>query len=160
MNTLKPEVVKSLIDFRDKQLNLADEYETKQQYETAYLAIWAILEKFVKTVAYEYRREMLRKSLAEWTQYLDGKRDKRPDTSPKCTLDSISLPREKEFRSCLRYFGFNANDIWALMDSKGGFRIRRNVIAHHACQFGTPAKYEKMKSQMSDLIISTYEEFK
>lgn len=152
MNTLKPEVVKTLIDFRAVQELLAEVYENNKQHETAYLARWAILEKFVKTIAYEYRREMLRKSLAEWTDYLDGKWDKRPDTTPKCALDAVTLPREKEFFSCLSYFGFNAKEIWALMDSKGRFRIRRNDIAHKAIRFGSKKKYEEMKTHMIKLI--------
>jgi len=155
MNTLKPEVIKNLIDFRALQELHAEVYENNKQYETAYLARWSILEKFVKTVAHEYRREMLRKSLAEWTDYLDGKLKQKP-RKPNCILAPNNLPEEKEFRACLTYFGFDADAVWELMDSNGRFRKRRNDIAHKAVRFGIKTKYEEMNIAMSNLIVSIY----
>jgi len=156
MSTLKPEVVKNLIGIRELQLLHVEVYENNKQYETAYLALWSILEKFVKTVAYEYRREMLRSSLAEWTDYLDGKQEKRPESAPKCILDAITLPKKNEFFACLNYFGFIAEKVWAVMDSQGRFRLRRNDIAHNAKRFGNKANYQEMEKIMSGLIASIY----
>lgn len=159
MSTLKPEVVKTLIDFRALQELHAEVYENNKQHETAYLARWSILEKFVKTIAYEYRREMLRKSLTEWTDYLNGKLKQKP-RRPNCILAPNNLPEEKEFRACLTRFGFDADAVWGLMDSNGRFRKRRNDIAHKAVRFGIKTKYEEMKPHMVDLITSIYKEFK
>jgi hypothetical protein len=137
----------------------AEVYENNKQYETAYLARWSILEKFVKTVATEYRRDFLRKSLAGWTDYLDGRLKQKP-RKPNTILESNSLPQEKEFRVCLNYFGFDAGVVWNLMDSNGRFRKRRNDIAHKATRFGIKTKYAEMKPHMVDLITSIYRDLK
>ena len=155
--TLKREIVEELLEGREKQLLLVDEYENRKQFETAYLALWAILEKFTKTVAREYRREMLRKSLVKWNDYLDGRLEQKPH-KPNFTLDSHTLPKEGEFHKCLESFGFDSECVWNVMDSQGRFRKRRNEIAHTASRFGSEKKYAEMRQEILNLISTIFKQ--
>jgi len=160
MNILKPEIIRSLTEFRDQQLGLAESYEAKQQCETAFIAYWSILENFVKTIASEYRKEVLRQSLNEWNKYLEGKTAKHPKPPPTSKLSAFNLPPKPEFHKCLRSFGFNSNQLWNVMDSEGECRKKRNRIAHSAEEFSAPEKYFDLKAPMIELVSSIYAELK
>jgi len=71
MDRLTNKVQKDLIEFRRIQDTLAHYYEKAENREMAYLVRWSILERFVKAVAYEYRRESLRKSLNGWLEHVE-----------------------------------------------------------------------------------------
>jgi len=157
---LKLEVVKTLIDFRDKQIKLAEEYETNKQYETAFIAYWSVLENFVKAVATEHRKELLRRSLNDWHKYLEEEQDECPKPPPKAKLRPFNLPPKPDFHKCLRFFSLDSNQFWMVMDSEGECRKKRNRIAHSAEKFSTSKKYEEVKLPTIELIISIYEELK
>jgi len=160
MNSLKPDVIKTLIDFRDKQLKLAEEYESNKQYETAFIAYWSVLENFVKAVATEYRKDLLRQSLHEWRRYLEEELDGCPKPPPSGKLRSFNLPRKDAFHKCLRFFRFDSGQFWKVMDSEGECRKKRNRIAHSAEKFSSPDKYFDLKTPTVGLISSIYAGFK
>ena len=65
MKLLPRDLQKILRGFAVSQIALVQEYEKNSQLETAYLAKWAIAEKFVKLITTEYRRDRLRLALRE-----------------------------------------------------------------------------------------------
>ena len=63
MTPLPDKIVQQLLDFQKKQEVLLFDYKKKGSLEMMYLVQWSILEKLVKVVTSQYRREILKKSL-------------------------------------------------------------------------------------------------
>jgi len=140
MDRLTNKVKKDLIEFRRTQDALVRHYEKAENREMAYLVSWSILERFVKAVAYEYRRELLRKSLNEWLEHVQ-KGKPQPSKKPNFLVETNTIPIKKEFIKALQHYGFDGIEIWAIMDSKGKHRRHRNELAHTGKKFINMALY-------------------
>lgn len=151
MKRLPQDLRKELKVFAVSQMALVREYEQKRQFETAYLARWAIAERFVKVVTTEYRRERLRRVLGEWLDYLDRKEDRQPQDKPVTALETRNLPKESEFKQSLSHFGYECEEIWSVMESKGKAREFRNQIAHTGRKFTRQSQYEKLSAQVESI---------
>lgn len=133
-------------------MQLVVEYESAGNLEMAYLARWAIIEKLVKVVTSEYRKDSLRKAVAEWMNFLGGEGGKRPSLKLNTTLDLKVLPEKNEFNKALSYFGLDATLIWSVMDSEGKPRRRRNEIAHTGKRFGRDSSYRDLSKLVQDVV--------
>ena len=129
MEKLSVKIRKELRVFHDTQEKLISHYNSEQNYEMAYLVRWSILEKLVKTIAAEYRRDILVKSLQDWLTHLK-KDTPKPSKKPNTAIDLITLPHKSEFIASLNYFGLNGDSLWSVMDSNGKHRRHRNELAH------------------------------
>lgn len=150
MPKLSKKTVTELQHFAKSQMNLVRFYETKGQFETAYLARWAILEKFVRAVDTEYRRVQLRHALAEWFDYLDGKRQRRPTSKLDPNVEAAHLPGRRDFVAALNFFKFDGARLWRVMDSKGKPRGFRNQIAHTGRRFTKERQYRKLSKLLEE----------
>ena len=150
--SLTREAQSELRAFAEDQMALVRNYEKHKSFEAAYLARWAIAERFVKTVAAEHREATLRAALWEWTQYLDGTETERPSSKLDTTLESFSLPNKKEFKVSLESYGFDADSIWKVMDSGGQPRRRRNEIAHTGKRFSRVDYYERLAVEVQAVV--------
>jgi phosphopantetheinyl transferase (holo-ACP synthase) len=155
MPRLPQSVAKEIRRFAKTRVELAAEYERRDQLETAYLARWAILERFVKAVVVEYRRQKLKRVLREWLAYLDGKHSTQPREKPDVRLDANHFPERSEFIAALRYFGFDGAAVWKVMDSNGKPRGFRNKIAHTGRKFTKPLQYHKLKKHLESATKKT-----
>lgn len=160
MNRLDPMVVKCIVERIDSQTSLSNEFESNQQREMAFLAAWAALESTVKTVCSEYRRSKLLLIMDDWKAYLaDLQNIKRPTIPEKSSfsLELNFLPEKREFIGALEYFGLPSDTIWALMDSEGKYRERRNKIAHSAAPFSKESTYREYLDETRKVIASLRE---
>ncbi len=67
-------IYNKLIELRKKQEALAFDYEEKASYEMAYLSRWYVLEKILRVIDTECRREQLYHQVCEWKKYLENHR--------------------------------------------------------------------------------------
>ena len=81
-----------LLEFRITQEVTLKHYKLENNNEMVYVVYWSILEKVVKAISSEYRRQQLQVSLNEWQIYLKGETE-RPLKAPKTDLDSQRLPK-------------------------------------------------------------------
>lgn len=155
MPKLARELRTELRAFAASRMDLVEFYEGKGQLETAYLARWAILERLVKVVVAEYRRDQLKAALLEWLEYARGKRQNRPSRDPETTLEVRHLPEKREFVRALNYFGFNGRRLWGVMGATAKPRGFRNQIAHTGRRFTKKRQYQKLSKLLSDVISET-----
>ena len=78
---LSDENVKKLVEYRNTQEVLWTKYKERNNLEMMYLVQWSILEKLVKVITIEYRRDILKKSMKSWLAHLDNGQEK-PDRTP------------------------------------------------------------------------------
>lgn len=150
VNQLRDTTRSDLQVFFINQQDLAKGYLIEENREMAYLAIWSILEKFAKTVAKEYRRQELIKSLKEWSAYLADEKSK--PKKPNTVLDSYQLPEEKLFIRCLNYYGYEGEKLWSIMHSKGKYRDWRNDLAHKAVKFKNINNFKTLYNDLEQSI--------
>ena len=140
MEKIPTNIAQELIKFYSNQEKLIIQYSSENNREMCYLVQWSVLEKFIKTIASEYRRSLLRESLNAWLSYLESS-DNRPSKNPQTAIEINTLPNKSEFIASLKHYGFNGDEIWALMDSKGKFRRYRNELAHTGKRFNSLVYY-------------------
>lgn len=157
MPRLPRKLAEEIQEFSHSRLALVHIYEDKQQHETAYLARWAILEKFVKTVVTEYRRELLKHSLIDWLGYVNGQISKKPSKQPQTRLLVTNLPEKRELINALNFYGYDGAAIWRVMDSEGKPRGFRNQIAHTGRQFTSERQYRKLSELLKKQIEKVIE---
>ena len=151
MEKLSVKLQKELLEFREAQEKLILYYKSDENREMAYLVCWSILERFVKAVATEYRRTLLQKSLEEWTAYImEGGR--KPSTTPRTSIESITLPKKSEFIESLNNYGFSGKKIWLVMDSGGKHRRHRNELAHTGKKFVNMILYHSLYSDLEKMV--------
>lgn len=146
---------KELRAFAASRMDLVAFYEGKGQFETAYLARWAVLEKFVKAVVAEYRRDQLKASLFEWLQYVRRKQPRKPARSPETTLEVRHLPERTEFVRALNYYEFDGRRLWSVMGATAKPRGFRNQIAHTGRRFTKELQYRKLSKLLNDVTAKT-----
>ena len=137
--------------FKDKQIGLAEEYQSKQSYELAYIAYWSVVEHFSKEIGELFLKQQLAEKLAEWQDYLSGKRESRPQGRQiSLKLECSTIPSMKQLTNLLGKLPKTAN----LLKSKSKYRNRRNDIAHRATKF----RNEKTFLEYKEAVISSIEE--
>lgn len=157
MEKLSVKVRKELRAFHDTQEKLISHYNSEQNYEMAYLVRWSILEKLVKTIAAEYRRDILVKSLQDWLTHLK-KDTPKPSKKPNTAIDLITLPHKSEFIASLNYFGLNGDSLWSVMDSNGRHRRHRNELAHTGKKFINYLLYHSLIADLEQATIKVFSE--
>ena len=155
MEKLPAKIRVELKAFRVTQENLIRHYQSDDNHEMAYLVRWSILEKVVKTIATEYRRNILIKSLQEWLAHVK-KNEPKPSKNPNTSVELKMLPQKNEFISSLNYYGLNGQDMWLVMDSTGKHRQHRNKLAHTGKKFINYILYTKLLSDMEKLINKVF----
>ena len=132
-------------------MELVKFYESVNQLETAYLARWAVLEKFVKAVTAEYRRCMLKHALRQWSAYVNGNLPVHPKERLDTRLKAKHLPEKSEFIAALNYFGFDGAELWGIMGYEGKAKPRgfRNQIAHTGRRFTRVQQYKKLSNLLA-----------
>lgn len=133
-----------------KAMTMVSEFEKKENYESAYLIKWQLIEKTVKEVAKVVRKKKLVTSLESWLSYVNN-----PDSSNKpkeiknFAIDSNSLPAVVLVEE---YFGKSLLNVNEVLDSSQKYRIKRNAIAHNFEPFGQETTYQKYSKKL-DLAI-------
>jgi hypothetical protein len=158
MTPLPDKIVQQLLDFQKKQEVLLFDYKKKGSLEMMYLVQWSILEKLVKVVTSQYRREILKKSLSNWLEYIknDGS---RPAKSPNTTLSLTTLPKKEEFKAALFFYDINADDIWLVMDSEGHHRTYRNELAHTGKKFSSNEVFDSLFADLENAVKIAFSKF-
>ncbi len=156
MIILSDENVKKLVEYRNTQEVLWTKYKERNNLEMMYLVQWSILEKLVKVITIEYRRDILTKSMKSWLAHLDNGQEK-PDRTPNFTVDVKVLPNKNELKAALDYYGLNSEIVWSVMDSEGKHRKRRNELAHSGKNFSNTESFQSLHSDLQvtvDIVFS------
>lgn len=118
-----------------KQQLVANKFEQQANYPMAYLAYWAIVEDFAKSLAPLCRRADLENAIKQWSSYLLGE----TKTKPKAiSIGRFELSKEKSKSIPSEGVLMNVLDkettpsIFILLNTDGKYRKRRNKIAHSA----------------------------
>ncbi|MBS9921584.1 hypothetical protein [Vibrio alginolyticus] len=136
---------------KDEQIKLAEEYQSKQSYELAYIAYWSVVEHFSKEVGEIFLKQQLEKKLVEWQDYLSGKQESRPQGKQiSLKLECSTIPPMNQLTDLLGELPKTAN----LLKSKSKYRNRRNDIAHRATKFGKEQTFFEYK----EAVIGSIEE--
>ena len=155
MDKLPKLIIQELLEFRESQELLVQHYQNKENLEMAYLTRWSILEKLVKTVASEFRRQSLISSLHAWLAYAT-KGKQQPSKNPNTAIELKVLPKKGEFIASLNQYGLLGQDVWLVVDSNGRHRRNRNEIAHTGKKFINYLAYMKLMTEMSEIINRVY----
>lgn len=150
MCSLSSDVLVDMLSYHKKQKQLVLSYIEKNNLEMAYLAEWTILEYFVKKISSNYRRVKLKKLLSEWINYLENN-DEKPSEIKSFTIDSITLPHEKDLKDALNYYNFDSNKVWSIMSSSGNYRRYRNRLAHNG-EMISESTFNKMYPELESLV--------
>lgn len=150
MEKLPLKIRNELREFRSVQEKLIQHYQSENNNEMTYLVRWSILEKLVKTVATEYRRNLLLKSLQDWLAHVK-KGDPKPSEIPNTVIELKTLPKRNDFITYLDYYGLNGQGIWKVMDSSGKHRRHRNELAHTGKKFINYFLYRLLSADMEKL---------
>ncbi|NOT64520.1 MAG: hypothetical protein HOP06_00470 [Methylotenera sp.] len=156
---LRISTVSELLAFRAIQEKVILHYKSEENREMAFLACWAILEKFIKVIATEYRRCLLEKSLRDWLAYIDSGINK-PTKKPETVLDNVNLPKKSEFISSLNNYGFDGEGVWIIMDSEGKHRRRRNELAHTGRKFTDISTYNLLYADVEKMVHQIFSQVK
>ena len=145
-----------LIDLRKKQEALAFDYEDKASYEMAYLSRWYMLDKILRVIDTECRREQLYHQVCEWKKYLENQTSKKPNdiksfnlTEQENTPDIGKIGKIEEYLDC------ELPIIKEIMNTKSGngstkWRDKRNNIAHRAEPFRKKETYEEYREKIME----------
>lgn len=72
-------ILEKLIELEEESTKLSTEYEKKESYEMAFIAIWSVLENIMKQIALVKVKKNLRLDINNWIEYLDNpEKVKRP----------------------------------------------------------------------------------
>ena len=84
-------ILEELIMLEDANANLSTEYEKKESYEMAFIAIWSVLEKIMKSIASVGMRKNLRLNVNSWIEYLDNpEKTKKPKDVKNFSIEYTS----------------------------------------------------------------------
>jgi len=97
MEILPVKIRKELEEFRASQGKQLLHYQADKNNEMVYLVRWSILEKLVKTIATEYRKNMLLISLREWITHI-RRGEPKPSKNPNTAIELKVLPQKCIFR--------------------------------------------------------------
>jgi len=118
-----------------KQQLVANKFEQQTNYPMAYLAYWAIMEDFAKSLAPLCLRADLEKAIKQWSSYFLGEIKDKPKA---ISSGRFELPKEKSKSIPSEDVLLNVLDkettpsIFILLNTDGKYRKRRNRIAHFA----------------------------
>lgn len=141
-----------------KQQLVANQFEQQANYPMAYLAHWAIVEDFAKSLAPLCRRADLENAIKQWSSYLLGEIKTKPKT---ISIGRFELPKEKSKSIPSEGVLLNVLDkkitpsIFILLDTDGKYRKRRNKIAHFAENVS-----EEVYVEFKTLLLASAEEVK
>lgn len=158
MTPIPDKIVHQILDFKKKQEILLLDYKKNGSLEMMYLVQWSILEKLVKVVTSQYRREILKNSLCEWLEYIENN-GSRPLKQPNTVLNLKGLPNKDEFKAALYFYDLNADDIWSVMDSEGRHREYRNELAHTGKRFSNNQAFNSLLADLENTIVIAFSKF-
>lgn len=134
---------------KDEQIKLAEEYQSNQSFELAYIAYWSVVELFSKEVGEFFLKQQLEKKLIEWQDYLSGKLKSCPKGSNiPLKLKCSAIPPMNQLTELLGELPKTAN----LLNSKLKYRKRRNDIAHRATKFNKEQTFQEYRKAVIDSI--------
>jgi hypothetical protein len=118
---------------REAQLTLVAEHELTTSYSSAFLALWAALEHFAKSLGPAAYRKELKTALSEWLEYVDGSRVNMPseigaEKFNRPYKKAEKIPPETLMQKLLPEA--SATTLYLVLAPKKKHRIRRNDIAH------------------------------
>ncbi|MER0170663.1 MAG: hypothetical protein DU489_08680 [Nitrosomonas sp.] len=128
---MNKEILEELIELEEINIKLSTEYEEKQSYEMAFIAIWSILERIMKSIASVEIRKRLRLNIDDWVKYLnDPEKVEKPDEIRNFATEytSHAIPHISLIEAAIG----DVPELKELMNTKGKYRKKRNDIAHRA----------------------------
>ena len=142
-------IYNKLIELRKKQENLAIEYEGKESFEMAYLSRWYVLEKILKILDAECRKEQLYLQVCEWKKHLENQNSKKPSNIKSFDLtEQDTTPDIGKIGKIEKHLNCELPIIKIIMNTnqKNGstkWRDKRRNIAHAAEPFRKKETYEE-----------------
>lgn len=141
----------TFIDLRDSQLVRATSFEENAQYEMAYLALWSVVEKSIKSMYPHAQKAKLLECVIAWKLFLEGSTSLKPSEIKKFTYgEPENIP--SDLSAIEQLFGSMPKVCEILnTDPKKGstkWRTRRNNIAHDALAFAKQTTFLEYKQKL------------
>lgn len=134
---------------------LVEEYEDKVSYESAYLIKWQFIEKIVKELAEDVRKNQLLDKLKLWIDYLENENSKKPSDIRNFSITSNKIPEPDLIVKC---FNKEIPNLLKVLNADDKFRKRRNSIAHSFEKFKKYETYEIYSRMLDEAILELQSE--
>ena len=145
------DLLKAFDKLHAKKIALAKDFETKQSFEMAYIALWSMIECNIKCFEHAVNQGLTNFDI--WISCLEelAQAQMNSDSDDSDLHEPLrkNLPRQEFF---LKFFGADAPALIELMDTKKKYRRKRNKIAHSAEPFGRRETYENYKAKTDQAI--------
>ena len=146
-------IYKKFVELRNTQEDLACVYEEKSSYEMAYLSRWCVLERILKIIDAEYRKERLYRQVCEWKEHLENPSSKQPKLISRNSFTLKETSTIPDIRGIEEHLDYELPNIKVIMNTKSEngskkWRDKRNDIAHRAEQFGSRKKYNEYRDKI------------
>lgn len=128
---------------------LVNEYENKVSYESAYLIKWQFIEKIVKELAEDVRKNQLLSKLKLWIDYLENENIDKPKEIKSFSVSPNRLP---EIDMITKYFNKEMPKLANVLNTESKFRKKRNKIAHNFEPFKKKETYEEYSCMLDEAI--------